>query len=179
MWHLRISEAETPEHRQDVAELFTLHFLARIAKLDDPQVMKKELALARETAAYIGFYTDVFMHLAKCVDQEVLYLMQFRYGREKHMYPLFSKALPMLIPGAQLTQVPFLPRHRPDFFVEKDGMIAPVELKIGNATNKAIQQLERYMHVYKAKTGYLIADKLTGKLKQGMTFCTWNSEIQA
>jgi hypothetical protein len=55
IWHTRIAHAQTIEHRKDVLELFTFHFLARIAAFDDPRRMREELRCAREVTGSLTY----------------------------------------------------------------------------------------------------------------------------
>jgi hypothetical protein len=83
--------------------------------------------------------------------------------REEDFYgPEAIKAIKDLIPGCRPAPPPLkLLQHRPDFFIENEHGICPVEFKKGKATQAAIRQVQRYMEVFKGSHGYLIAPSLS------------------
>lgn len=139
---------------------------------------RKEADKARNEAFDLAIALDVVTHRFKnmlmCVDAQIWH--QFIYCNrpdEKKYYPLFPDALPTLIPGARLAQVPRQRGHIPDFFIEVSGSIAPVEIKRGPIDKQAIRQLDRYMKNYKMEEGYAVGHKLVTTLQRGMHFCQW------
>jgi hypothetical protein len=93
---------------------------------------------------------------------------------EYSQYPVFQKMIDTLIPGASIVPPPLKHRLKPDFFVEREGLISPVEIKRGTFTNTAVKQLQRYMTAYNCVTGYAVAPKLAGTLASGMMFIEWH-----
>lgn len=117
------------------------------------------------------FNSPAVRYIKRCVYLEILQ----RFNKhEQNTYEHFEDALPELIPGASLIEVPLIKGHTPDFFVTYHGEIAPVEIKIGSFTQKAVKQLTRYMRIYKSKHGFAIARTLVGALAPGMHFCAWS-----
>jgi hypothetical protein len=95
---------------------------------------------------------------------------------EYDQYPVFRDMIDTLIPGASIVPAPLKHSLRPDFFVEREGMISPVEIKRGVFTNTAVKQLQRSMTVYNCVTGYAVAPKLSGALAPGMMFIQWDGK---
>jgi hypothetical protein len=95
---------------------------------------------------------------------------------EYHQYTVFEKMLATLIPGASIVSPPIKHRLRPDFFVEREGLISPVEIKKGAFNATAVKQLQSYMMAYNCRTGYAIAPVLNGGLLPGMMFIQWDGK---
>jgi len=91
-------------------------------------------------------------------------------------YPVFEERIATVIPGATIVPPPFKHRLRPDFFVEREGMVSPVEIKRNTFTGVGVKQLQRYMTVFNCVTGYAIAPKLSGTLLPGMMFIQWDGK---
>lgn len=60
--------------------------------------------------------------------------------------------------------------HIPDAWVNKNGELIPVEVKVDKFNASALKQLSRYMSVYNTKHGYAVAKRLTVMLPKNITF---------
>ena len=122
-------------------------------------------------------HTEIFSSLAECVFTELWWKWKYcQRPLEKQYYSFFSEALPSLIPGGSLVKVPLIKGHIPDFFVQIDGEIAPIEIKRGDISISAVKQLKRYMDTYKTRRGYVVGHKLNARLQKGMIFCEWKPQ---
>ena len=65
----------------------------------------------------------------------------------------------------------------PDAWVERNGHIIPVEIKLGKFGRKALQQLNRYMKVYRSTKGIAVARELSIKLPKNVEFVSF-SELE-
>lgn len=65
----------------------------------------------------------------------------------------------------------------PDAWVERNGHIIPVEIKLGKFGRKALQQLNRYMKVYGSTKGIAVARELSIKLPKNVEFVSF-SELE-
>jgi hypothetical protein len=135
-------------------------------KLDAWNLMRE----AREHAVRLNLYTMGFANLYGACVTEITWRFQ---DTEYQSYPRFKDALSSLLPGAKIVTPPKKYRLRPDFFVERDGLISCVELKRRIFTQSSVKQLSRYMQTYELPTGYAVAPKLTGVLERGMMFLQW------
>jgi hypothetical protein len=132
-------------------------------------------ALMRETrehASRLNLFTEAFAALYEACATHLVWYFSSR-DTEYSSYPRFEEALAQLLPGAKIVSPPRKHTLRPDFFVERDGLISCVEIKKGSFNQSAIRQLARYMEAYKLSTGYAVAPKLTGMLQHGMMFLQW------
>lgn len=82
----------------------------------------------------------------------------------------FYRDLEKYIPGAVAASVPFHPDYKPDGFISIGGDTIPVEIKRGDFTKKAAQQLQRYVKHYKAPFGVAVAKNLTCSLPKQFKF---------
>lgn len=127
----------------------------------------------REQAFRLNLYTLGFATLYDAVAIELTWRFRgeaLEYGR----YEKFVQALPQLIPGAKIIPRPSVKSlKRPDFFIERDGLISCIEIKTGTFNNRHVTQLKTYMETYVLKTGYAVAPKLSGTLYPGMMFLQW------
>lgn len=67
--------------------------------------------------------------------------------------------------------------HIPDAWVLKNNEYIPVEVKLNNFNNKALQQLKRYMDFYNCNKGIASARELTVKLPSNIEFIPF-SELE-
>lgn len=58
----------------------------------------------------------------------------------------------------------------PDFMVVKDGILYPVECKVGAFNYRALSQLEGYLNYYKCKNGIAIGNDLKEKIDENIKF---------
>ena len=61
-------------------------------------------------------------------------------------------------------------RHKPDLWLSRQGNLVPVECKLHDFDNKALQQLQRYIGFYGCHQGIAIARRLTCGLPSNITF---------
>lgn len=95
---------------------------------------------------------------------------QFELSEVGFAQPWFRDNLQTLIPGARLADGPRNRLHIPDFWVEVDGGVYPVEVEAVKFNKHAVCQLGRYMKVFDCPVGYGVARELTAKLGRGMRF---------
>lgn len=69
-------------------------------------------------------------------------------------------------------------RNIPDAWVERDGYIIPVEVKLRDFNDKALAQLKRYMERYGSESGIAVAKKLTTDLPPNIEFISFE-ELEA
>jgi hypothetical protein len=169
--YVRQDATLTPEERELHWQL--LMGLAAAHACEEEDEAKALIFEIRDHALRLNLYTAGFIELFDAtICAHVLY--KFR-TTEYEAYPKFAEQLSQLIPGAQLVEAPFRHQQKPDFFIEREGLISPVEIKQRNFTNGGVKQLHRYMTLYNCPTGYAVAPKLTGELLPGMMFITWTS----
>ena len=90
---------------------------------------------------------------------------------EFRLQDLFVSELKNLIPGAVIVDPPFKDRKNiPDDFVSIGGKIRPVEVKRHYINTSAIHQILRYIRIYKADIGYVVAPKLELELPNNVRF---------
>ncbi len=66
----------------------------------------------------------------------------------------------------------------PDAWVEMNGYIIPVEVKLKNFDARALKQLQRYMKAYGSEKGIAVANKLTVEIPDNIEFISF-SELEA
>jgi hypothetical protein len=83
----------------------------------------------------------------------------------------FEKNIAKLLPGWKIAKHPRKRLdHIPDFFIEKDGAICPVEIKKSTINLSALRQIKRYMKVFKASKGFVAAQECIVDLPETITF---------
>ena len=87
--------------------------------------------------------------------------------------PRFERNLETLLPGATMAKRPkpkAPTRLRPDFWVELDGTVMPVEVKKGKFNGKALDQLLGYMQEFGCDQGVAVGATLAVTLPQNVRF---------
>jgi len=85
------------------------------------------------------------------------------------VHPWFRTNHTTLIPNSKLIPVIAKNKKRPDFLVDINGEIFPVECKL-EFTATSLKQLLGYMKLWKVKTGYAVAEVLKCKLPSSVIF---------
>ena len=85
------------------------------------------------------------------------------------VHPWFRANHADLIPNSKLIPVVAKNKKRPDFLVDINGDIFPVECKL-EFTATSLKQLLGYMKLWKVKTGYAVAEVLKCKLPSSVVF---------
>ena len=87
--------------------------------------------------------------------------------------PRFANNLETLLPRATMAKKP-KPKAptslRPDFWVELDGVVMPVEVKKGKFNDRALDQLLGYMQAFGCDQGIAVGATLTATLPQNVRF---------
>ncbi len=146
--------------------------LACAAKHENKTQAEQIMIEASRHAVQLNLYTTGFAELFASVGLHHVWRFD---NSEYSSYQQFVDDLPMVLPGARIVAPPKNHRLRPDFFVERDGLISCVEIKRGAFTNTAVKQLKSYMEAFDLLTGYAVAPKLTGTLLPGMMFIQWST----
>ena len=87
--------------------------------------------------------------------------------------PRFESNLETLLPGATMAKKPkpkTPTRLRPDFWVELEGAVMPVEVKKGKFNAKALDQLLGYMQEFGCDQGVAVGATLAVTLPQNVRF---------
>ena len=162
-----LTQIEHQVHENILNELGTAFFCE--TKQEAWKVMHRVETYAGE----MKLVTETFLAMSTALK---IYLTWASQDREYDRYSTFEEMLATLIPDAVLVPPPLKHRLRPDFFVEREGMVSPVELKRVPFTNAAVKQLQRYMTAYNCQTGYAVAPKLSGTLLPGMMFIRFDGK---
>lgn len=85
------------------------------------------------------------------------------------VHPWFRANHATLLPNSKLIPVVAKNKKRPDFLVDIDGEIFPVECK-QEFTATSLKQLLGYMKLWKVKTGYAVAESLKCELPSFVVF---------
>jgi hypothetical protein len=85
------------------------------------------------------------------------------------VHPWFRSNYQTLIPNSKLIPVISKNKKRPDFLVDINGKVFPVECK-RKFTAKSLKQLLGYMKLWKVKTGYAVAEVLKCELPSFIVF---------
>ena len=85
------------------------------------------------------------------------------------VHPWFRANCAALIPNSKLIPVVARNRKRPDFLIDINGEIFPVECKL-EFTTTSLKQLLGYMTLWKVKAGYAVAETLKCELPSSVVF---------
>lgn len=78
--------------------------------------------------------------------------------------------------GYKIVKLKNDPKHIPDFWLEKEKINIPVEIKKGDFNLKHLNQLQRYMNVYGCENGIAVGKSLACVLPPNIKFVTYDSE---
>ena len=90
--------------------------------------------------------------------------------REIHLEGKFYKNLDTYLPGAKKRAIKLIPGHKPDGFVEWNGKICPVEIKRSEFRASSLDQLRRYMKIYRSEIGIAVAPSLKCAIPENVIF---------
>jgi len=68
------------------------------------------------------------------------------------------------------------PKHIPDFWLEKESVNIPVEIKLGDFNLRHLDQLQRYMNVYGCQNGIAVGKSLACVLPSNVKFVTYEEK---
>jgi hypothetical protein len=107
--------------------------------------------------------------LKTAVIGELALIMRVRESEHGKIHSWFKKSHKSVIPDSKLIKVQSRDRKRPDFLVEVNGSIYPVECKL-TFHRYNIKQLHGYMNLWDVSIGYAVAAKLTCELPPNIIF---------
>lgn len=103
------------------------------------------------------------------IKYESMHNFASRFGEVGSVHPWFRANHATLIPGSKLIPVVAKNKKRPDFLVDINGDVFPVECKL-EFTATSLKQLLGYMKLWKVKTGYAVAETLSCELPPSVIF---------
>lgn len=86
------------------------------------------------------------------------------FDAEAFVQSNFFENLDRFLPGARIAKANKIAGHHPDGFVDYLGFVCPVEVKRMNFSKRSLDQLLRYMRVYRSRRGIAVAPRLTVRL---------------
>jgi hypothetical protein len=145
-----------------------LGFAAMICENDTYHMHDKEIWEYIKKAGDIGYRLDcdVFNSLYSAVAS----FCSFDSKRESYYVFIFCKIAPAIIRGCKIVKRRMDGRNIPDAWIEIDGVQIPVEAKRGVFGQKALNQLERYIHTYNSLGGIAIGAESTETLPDDIMF---------
>ena len=124
-----------------------------------------------EAEIFEGLRHPIFCFTIEC--QSAIWQSEKRQKTElevKGIHKRFVARLSELIPGAEIVKFKRKKGHTPDFMIEVDGKQRPVELKKKCTVQRNIEQIIRYITMYKADIGYIVAPVLKAELPDNVIF---------
>ena len=117
--------------------------------------------------------------LETCVMQTFLNFFTQCQPSEKDVYAWFRKNYKMALGDEfDIVRLHNDPKHIPDFWVCSGSLCFPVECKLHDFDEKALNQLKRYMNFYNCSRGVAVAQRCTCKLPESIIFISFRlSEI--
>lgn len=82
----------------------------------------------------------------------------------------FKNNINYIIPNSKIVNKKSNGRDIPDAWVDVNGLLIPVEVKLGGFNIKAKKQLMRYMKAYNCGMGIAVAQELTTELPENILF---------
>jgi hypothetical protein len=94
------------------------------------------------------------------------------------IHPWFECNVNKLILGAKIVEHRKKGiKDRPDFWLDINGKLCPVEIKKAAFTKKALNQLQRYVDVFDCEHGYAVASSLRVELPKNITFIKYDCTV--
>lgn len=103
------------------------------------------------------------------IKYESMHNFASRFCEAGSVHPWFRDNHATLIPNSKLIPVVAKNKKRPDFLVDVNGDVFPVECKL-EFTATSLKQLLGYMKLWKVKTGYAVAETLKCELPPSVIF---------
>lgn len=113
---------------------------------------------------FVSFYDDesIQTYSSKLISdcEQVILARQKHFSSEEFLYVLIRKNISELIPGAIIQKFTIIKNHIPDFMIMIHGATYPIEVKTGNIDRAALNQIRRYVVVYKCDKGFVMGSNL-------------------
>lgn len=106
--------------------------------------------------------------ITMCLNHYYRYFQHFK--SEKFLYELIKKDISELIHGAKIIEFKPVPAHIPDFMIEINRNLFPIEVKVDIITQANIRQIVRYVKEYNCERGYLMGTKNDHSLPENIIF---------
>lgn len=111
-----------------------------------------------------------FPFILDSIMTNLIHLEHCLCGSEFSLHKKFRENVNILIPGSKIFKHKDNKAHHPDFWIDLNGEVYPVEIKLQKFDNMAKRQLLRYMYFYKKNKGFAVAPILKTELPENITF---------
>ena len=158
---------------REMQEFFEKNVIAPLTYVDDLEKLSKlsfqdpKLVIEKLDIINCG---GAFPFLKEMVRYHAIMAIHDMRNRERDIQDHFFENLQQFLPGSKKVCVKNHSLHIPDGFVEIDGCVYPVEVKLKEFTAASVRQLLRYMDFYGAKGGIAVAPKLRSPLPGNIQF---------
>ncbi|MCK5612387.1 hypothetical protein KAR91_61515 [Candidatus Pacearchaeota archaeon] len=115
-------------------------------------------------------YKDCYFYLMDAISFAIFQRRANFRKTEFDLHEKFRKKIKTLIPNATIIKKKNNAKNMPDFWIKKDNLEIPVEIKLNNFNESAKKQLLRYMNFYNCNFGYAVAEKQTIDLPKNIKF---------
>jgi hypothetical protein len=149
---------ELPEHLEEFRNCIILDAIAELAYLDHNSAYN---LLKKVNTSSIYLKDSVLWMIQSMISASV--------PNEFDLHKKFFSNLDKLIPNAKVVNEDVIKEHRPDGFLEINGELHVVEMKLKVFDVSALKQICRYMRNYTAK-GVAVAPKLSCSLPDDVMF---------
>jgi hypothetical protein len=140
--------------------------------------LKTFFTLGNNLAFLSGEDTDVvYRSLERAVITEFASTLRGIDSEIISVHPWFEKNYSNLISGSKLIPVKAINRKRPDFLIELNSLIIPVECKKVFSV-RSLSQLQGYMKLWKVNKGVAVANKYTCSLPSNIIALTVSKESE-
>ena len=99
-----------------------------------------------------------------------LYISYLNKRNELYYQELLKENISKIIPGCKVVTKKTNGKDIPDAWVEMDGEVLPVEVKLRDFNDKALAQLNRYIQAYKTNGGIAVGRRLSTKQQENILF---------
>lgn len=108
--------------------------------------------------------------IVHCIKETVMRWYLDSRATEQDVYVWFRENISEILPsGARIVKKRNDRSHIPDFWVEIDGRLSPVECKLHEFDKSALDQLKRYMRFYGCRSGIAVASEFTCEVPSEIT----------
>lgn len=109
-----------------------------------------------------------FAHIKQSVMIDISHSLNCTSGELGFVHRWFEQNHSQVIPGSKLVKVESKDQKRPDFLVELDGKVYPVECKL-TFSDKGKKQLLNYIRLWGSSHGYAVAIRFTSRQSKLIT----------
>jgi hypothetical protein len=136
---------------------------------EQPKQMEQNLELLEKIEDMLPFKYELPLLRNSIHENIIRNFMDCRIS-EKDVYTWFKQNIEQLLPDYKIAIRGNDLKHIPDFWLSKNGLFVPVEIKFNEFALRHLKQLQRYIDFYNCNEGIAVAKTLNCILPDNIKF---------